>query len=60
LIHPWVLAIAERLSIGAMARLVLPYPTLGEVGKRAAGSYYLPSLFGERSKRLVRFLRRFG
>ena len=55
-----MLAIAERLSIGAMARLVMPYPTLGEVGKRAAGSYYLSTLFGERSKRLVRFLRRFG
>jgi pyruvate/2-oxoglutarate dehydrogenase complex dihydrolipoamide dehydrogenase (E3) component len=60
LIHPWVLAIQEGLKIGAMARLVMPYPTLGEVGKRAAGSYYLPTLFGDRSKRLVRFLRRFG
>jgi hypothetical protein len=55
-----VLAIQQRLKIGAMARLVMPYPTLGEVGKRAAGSYFLPTLFGERSKRLVRFLRRFG
>jgi len=60
LIHPWVLAIQEGLKIGAMARLVMPYPTLGEVGKRAAGSYFLPTLFGERSKRLVRLLRRFG
>ena len=60
LIHPWVLAIQQGLKIGAMARLVMPYPTLGEVGKRAAGSYYLSTLFGERSKRLVRFLRRFG
>ncbi|MFO1058272.1 MAG: FAD-dependent oxidoreductase [Dongiaceae bacterium] len=60
LIQPWVLAIARGLGIGAMAQLVLPYPTLGEAGKRAAGSYFLPSLFGPRSKRLVRFLSRFG
>jgi pyruvate/2-oxoglutarate dehydrogenase complex dihydrolipoamide dehydrogenase (E3) component len=60
LIQPWVLAIARGLGIGAMAQLVLPYPTLGEAGKRAAGSYFLPKLFGPRSKRLVRFLRRFG
>ena len=33
---------------------------LKQVGKRAAGSYFLPTLFGARSKRLVRFLRRFG
>ena len=60
LIQPWVLAIQQGLGIGAMARLIVPYPTLGEVGKRAAGSYFLPGLFGERSRRLVRFLRRFG
>jgi pyruvate/2-oxoglutarate dehydrogenase complex dihydrolipoamide dehydrogenase (E3) component len=60
LIQPWVLAIARGLGIGAMAQLVLPYPTLGEAGKRAAGSYFMPALFGPRSKRLVRFLRRFG
>jgi hypothetical protein len=55
-----VLAIARGLGIAAMAQLVVPYPTLGEVGKRAAGTYFTPSLFGPRSKRLVRFLRRFG
>jgi pyruvate/2-oxoglutarate dehydrogenase complex dihydrolipoamide dehydrogenase (E3) component len=60
LIQPWVLAIARGLGIAAMAQLVVPYPTLGEVGKRAAGTYFTPSLFGPRSKRLVRFLRRFG
>ncbi len=56
LILPWVLAIDRRLKIGAMARLVAPYPTLSEITKRVAASYYTPSLFGERTKRLVRFL----
>ena len=60
LIHPWVLAIAQRLKIGAMAQLIVPYPTLGEVGKRAAGSFYVPKLFSERTRALVRFLARFG
>ncbi len=60
LIQPWVLAIGNRLKIGKMAQYVAPYPTLGEVGKRAAGSYYTPSLFSDRTRRIVRFLLRFA
>ncbi len=60
LILPWALAISQRLQIGAMANLVVPYPTRGEAGTRAAGSFYTPALFGPRTRRLVRFLARFG
>ena len=60
LIQPWVLAISQRLNIGAMAGMVVAYPTLSEISKRAAGSYYVPSLFGKRTQRLVRFLMRFS
>ncbi len=60
MIHFWTLAVAQRLKIGAVAGMIAPYPTLAEIGKRAAGNYYLPSLFGERTRRLVRFLARFG
>ena len=60
LILPWALAISQRLKIGAMANLVVPYPTRGEAGKRAAGSYYTPRLFSPRTRRLVRLLARFG
>ena len=59
LIQPWVLAISQGLKIGAMANIIAPYPTLGEVNKRAAGSYYTPSLFSERTRKIVRFLQRF-
>jgi pyruvate/2-oxoglutarate dehydrogenase complex dihydrolipoamide dehydrogenase (E3) component len=60
LIQPWVLAMSQGLKVGALATMVAPYPTLGEVTKRAAGSYYTPTLFGARTKALVRFLRLFG
>jgi pyruvate/2-oxoglutarate dehydrogenase complex dihydrolipoamide dehydrogenase (E3) component len=60
LILPWVLAIGRGLPIGALATMVAPYPTLGEIGKRAAGSFYERSLFSERTRRIVRLLRRFG
>jgi len=60
LIQPWVLAMHQKIKIGAIAQMISPYPTLGEVSKRAAGSFYTASLFGERTKKVVRFLARFG
>jgi pyruvate/2-oxoglutarate dehydrogenase complex dihydrolipoamide dehydrogenase (E3) component len=60
LILPWALAISQRLKIAAMANLIVPYPTRGEAGKRAAGSFYTPTLFAPRTRRLVRLLARFG
>jgi len=60
LIQPWVLAISQGLKIGAMAGMIAPYPTLAEVNKRIAGSFYTPKLFSERTRRLVRFLMRWS
>lgn len=60
LILPWVIAIEQRLKIGAMATPIAPYPTLSEISKRAAGSYYTPTLFSARTKAIVKFLRAFG
>ena len=60
LILPWVLAIDRGLKVGALAGIIAPYPTLGEISKRAAGSYFTPALFSERTKTIVRFLLRFG
>ena len=60
LIQTWVLAMSRKLKIGAVATMIAPYPTLGEVNKRVAGSYYTPSLFSDRTRRIVRFLARFG
>ena len=57
LILPWVLATREKQKIHKIAGLIAPYPTLSEIGKRVAGSYLTPTLFGEHIKRLVRLLR---
>jgi pyruvate/2-oxoglutarate dehydrogenase complex dihydrolipoamide dehydrogenase (E3) component len=56
----WGLAIQERIKVGKVAQMIAPYPTLSEAGKRAAGSHYTPTLFGERTRKVVRFLSRFG
>ncbi len=60
LIHTWVLAMSQGLKIGAVANMIAPYPTLGEVNKRAAGSFYTPSLFSDRTRKVVRFLSKLG
>ena len=60
LIQTWILPIARKMPVKHVAGLILPYPTLGEINKRAAGTYYTPSLFGPRVKRIVRILAKFG
>jgi len=58
LIQPWCLAIGRRLKISSLASFVPPYPTLGEASKRAAGSYFTETLFGPRTRWIVRLLSR--
>jgi len=60
MIQTWVLAKSKNLKIGDIAQMIAPYPTFGEVSKRAAGSFYTASLFSERTRKIVRFLSRFG
>ncbi len=62
----WSLALANRLSIGAMASFPAPYPTRAEISRRVAAG------FGERAggggpgltagwrRRIIEFLRKFG
>jgi len=60
LIAPWVLSMEQGLKIGALASTIAPYPTLGEVSKRTAGSFYTAKLFSERTRKVVRFLMKFS
>lgn len=60
LLAPWTLAINEGLKIGAMANVISPYPTLGEISKRAASSYYTASLFSDKTRKLVKYLSLMG
>ncbi len=60
LIQPWTLAIARGIGLSAMAGTIVPYPTLGEVGKRAAGSFYAEKVSSKWTQRLVRLLLSLG
>ena len=56
----WSLVITHKLKISAVANLIAPYPTLSEVNKRVAGSFFTPMLFSERTRRFVRWLAKLG
>ena len=60
LIQPWVLALAKGMKAGDVAGVISPYPTFGEVNKRAASSYFTPMLFSPRTQAIVRLLGRLG
>jgi pyruvate/2-oxoglutarate dehydrogenase complex dihydrolipoamide dehydrogenase (E3) component len=60
LIATWALAVGQRLNIRAIATTVLPYPTLAEIGKRAAITRYTPSLTSPMVRRIMAWLRRLG
>lgn len=60
LIGLWALALANSMKMRQIAGMVAPYPTIGEINKRAAGAYFSPRLFDSTLvKTVVRFVQRF-
>jgi pyruvate/2-oxoglutarate dehydrogenase complex dihydrolipoamide dehydrogenase (E3) component len=60
LIAPWSLAVQGGLNVRALAASVLPYPTLGEIGKRAAVTYFALGATSPWVRRIIALLRQFG
>jgi pyruvate/2-oxoglutarate dehydrogenase complex dihydrolipoamide dehydrogenase (E3) component len=60
LIAPYVLAIAEGLTVRSFVNGVFPYPTRAEIGRRAAISFYAPKLDSLGVKRVIHLLRKLG
>ncbi|MEO9782293.1 MAG: FAD-dependent oxidoreductase [Sedimentitalea sp.] len=59
LISLWSLAIANNLKMSQIAGMVAPYPTYGEINKRAVGAYFSPRLFDNpRVKQVVGLVQR--
>ncbi len=60
LIGLWQLAMARDLKIGAVAGLVLPWPTLSEISGRAAQEAFTPVLAHPWLRAALGLLRKFG
>lgn len=57
LLHPWILAKAERLKLRSLLKGILPYPTLGELSRAAAGEFYAPLLGSRKTRLLLKILK---
>ena len=60
MINMWALALTSKLGVKDIAGYVSPYPSMSEIGKRAATSYYGPSTRKPLVRRVIAFLRLFG
>lgn len=60
LIAPWTLAMSRGADIGVLSGMVVPYPTLVEIGKNAAATYFTSGLTRPGVRRIIAMLRRFG
>ena len=56
LIQPWILAKTEGLKIRAIAGMVAPYPTLGEINRRVAVNYFSGLASSPWVRRVIRLL----
>lgn len=45
LIGLWALAMSAGLKLSKVTGMIAPYPTRGEISKRAAGAYFSPKIF---------------
>jgi pyruvate/2-oxoglutarate dehydrogenase complex dihydrolipoamide dehydrogenase (E3) component len=60
LITPWTIAVAKGMSVGDLAGIVFPYPTLSEVSKRAAMTHFTPYAAKPWLRKVIGFMRAFG
>ena len=60
MMNMWALAVAKGMNVRDIAQYVSPYPTMSEIGKRAATTYFTPSTKKPWIRSVIGFLRIFG
>lgn len=55
LIGEWVASLNGKVKLATMAAAVHPYPTIGEISKKVAGSVMAPKIFSERMQKGLKF-----
>jgi pyruvate/2-oxoglutarate dehydrogenase complex dihydrolipoamide dehydrogenase (E3) component len=55
LLSEWVAALNGKVRLSTIASAVHPYPTLGEINKRVAGTYFSPKIFSDKVKKGLKF-----
>lgn len=60
MMNMWALAITNKMKVGDVVGYVSPYPTLSEIGKRAAVTNYTSLARKPIIRSVIRFLQKFG
>lgn len=55
LLNEWVAVLNGKVKLSTLASAVHPYPTLGEINKRVAGTYFSPKIFSDKVKKGLKF-----
>jgi pyruvate/2-oxoglutarate dehydrogenase complex dihydrolipoamide dehydrogenase (E3) component len=55
LVGEWVAVVNGKVKLSILAAAVHPYPTLGEINKRVAGTFFSRKIFSERVRKGLRF-----
>jgi pyruvate/2-oxoglutarate dehydrogenase complex dihydrolipoamide dehydrogenase (E3) component len=55
LLSEWVAVLNGRVKLSTLAAAVHPYPTLGEINKRVAGTFFSPKIFSDKVKKGLKF-----
>lgn len=60
LIQTWTLAISQGLNIKAMTDMIVPYPTMGEAGKRAAYRFFVTAPANPWLRKVIEWVAKIG
>jgi pyruvate/2-oxoglutarate dehydrogenase complex dihydrolipoamide dehydrogenase (E3) component len=55
LLSEWVAVLNGKVKLSTLASAVHPYPTLGEINKRVAGTFLSPKIFSDRVRKGLKF-----
>ncbi|UCG06926.1 MAG: FAD-dependent oxidoreductase [Desulfobacterales bacterium] len=55
LLAEWVAILNGKVKLSTLAAAVHPYPTIGEINKKIAGTYFSPKIFSEKVQKGLKF-----
>ena len=55
LISEWVAVLNGKVKLSTLAAAVHPYPTIGEINKKVAGTFFTSKIFSEKIKKGLKF-----
>jgi len=55
LVSEWVAIMNGKVKLSTLASAVHPYPTLGEINKKVAGTFFSRKIFSDRVKKGLKF-----